>query len=42
MEDRLNIKIVETEQTAAQIKNAITAGDGSLDMTLMQGANVLS
>ena len=42
VEDRLNIKIVETEQTAAQIKNAITAGDGSLDMTLMQGANVLS
>ena len=42
VEDRLNIKIVETEQTAAQIKNAITAGDGSIDMSLMQGANILS
>ena len=42
VEDRLNIKILETEQTADQIKNTILAGDGSFDMSLMQGANILS
>ncbi len=42
VEDRLNIKISETEQTADQIKNTILAGDGAFDMSLMQGANVLS
>jgi len=42
VEDRLNIKITETEQTADQIKNTILAGDGAFDMSLMQGSNILS
>ena len=42
VEDRLNIKISETEQTADQIKNTILAGDGAFDMSLMQGANILA
>ncbi len=42
VEERLNIKIVETEQDANKIKSAIMAGDGSFDMSLMQGANVLA
>ena len=42
VEERLNIKISETEQTADQIKNTILAGDGSFDMSLMQGANILA
>lgn len=42
VEDRLNITIAETEQSADQIKNAIMAGDDSFDLSLMQGANVLS
>ncbi len=42
VEDRLNVKISETEQTADQIKNAIISGDSSFDMTLMQGANILA
>ncbi len=42
VEERLNIKIVESEQDANKIKSAIMAGDGSFDMSLMQGANVLA
>ena len=42
VEERLNIKISETEQSASQIKNTIMAGDGSFDMSLMQGAEILS
>lgn len=42
VEDRLNIHIVETEQTVDQIKNTTIAGDGSFDMSLMQGSAVLS
>ena len=42
VEDRLNVKISEVEQTADQIKNAIISGDSSFDMTLMQGANILA
>lgn len=42
VEDRLNIQIVETEQTTDQIKNTIVAGDGSFDMSLMQGSAVLT
>lgn len=42
VEERLNIKITETEQTADQIKNTILAGDGAFDMSLMQGSNILS
>ena len=42
VEDRLNIKISEVEQAADQIKNAIMSGDSSFDLTLMQGANILS
>ncbi len=42
VEERLNITIGETEQSADQIKNAIMAGDSSFDLTLMQGSNVIS
>ncbi len=42
VEERLNIRIIETEQTADKIKSAIMSGDGSFDMSLMQGANVLA
>ncbi|MBE6709960.1 MAG: extracellular solute-binding protein [Ruminococcaceae bacterium] len=42
VEERLNVKISETEQTADQIKNTILAGDGAFDMSLMQGANILA
>ncbi len=42
VEERLNIQIVESEQDANKIKSAIMAGDGSFDMSLMQGANVLA
>lgn len=42
VEDRLNIKITETEQTPDQIKNTILAGDGSFDMSLMQGSSIIS
>ncbi len=42
VEERLNIKITETEQTPDQIKNTILAGDGSFDMSLLQGASILS
>ena len=42
VEERLNIKISEIEQTADQIKNSIVSGDGSFDLSLMQGPSVLS
>ena len=42
VEDRLNIRISEVEQTAEQIKNAIMSGDSSFDMSLMQGGNILA
>ena len=42
VEDRLNIKISEVEQTSDQIKNSITAGDSSFDMSLMQGPSIIS
>ncbi len=42
VEERLNIKIVETEQTADKIKSAIMSGDGSFDLSLMQGASILA
>ena len=42
VEDRLNIKISEVEQTADQIKNAIISGDSSFDLTLMQGPSIIS
>ncbi len=42
VEDRLNIKIEESYQTGTQIKNAIVAADGNLDMSLMQGADTLA
>ena len=42
VEERMNIRISEVEQSADQIKNAIMSGDSSFDLTLMQGPSVLA